>query len=64
MTDLAMTTPCPIRQTTSASDFDRWRQDRIIEARLILAEAHCHRVTLVALASRVLADAPLKGGVA
>ena len=62
MTDLTMTDSCPIRHATPASGFDGWRHDRIIEARLILAEAKCHRATLVALASRVLADARQKGG--
>ncbi len=64
MTNLAMTTPCPIQHSTTATGFDRWRQDRIIEARAILAEANCHRATLVTLASSVLADAPQIGGAA
>jgi hypothetical protein len=64
MTDLAMSASCSIRHGASSSGFDRWHQDRIIEARLILAHAPRHRMTLGALAARVLADARQMGGVA
>ena len=64
MTDHSIGIPCPILHATSGSGFDNWRHDKIIEAQLILAEANCHRATLVALASRVLANAPQIGGAA
>lgn len=64
MTALAMANPCPSLLTAASPTFDRWRHDRIIEARRILAEAPRHRPTLVALASRVLAEVPKKGGAA
>lgn len=44
--------------------FEQWHLDRVIEARRILANAPRHRSTLVALAARVLADAPKMGGAA
>jgi hypothetical protein len=64
MTDLATGMPSHISHATSRSGYDNWRRDRIIEARRILAEAPRHRRTLVALAARVLADAPQMGGAA
>lgn len=64
MTTVAQTAPCPRFHTAAAPGYDRWRQDRTIEARHILAEAPRHRATLVALAARVLADVPQTGGAA
>lgn len=62
MTALAMAGTYPSSHTAAPPTLDRWRQDRIIEARRILAEAPRHRGTLVALAARVLADLPQRGG--
>lgn len=64
MTALATATPYPIRHSATAPGFDRWRHDRIVEARRILAEAPRHRPTLVALAARVVADVAQTGGAA
>lgn len=50
--------------TTDGILFDRWRAARMIEARVILSAAASHRPTLVALAARVIADAPQIGGAA
>ncbi len=54
MTCLAMTMPCPFRQTTFSSGFDQWRHDRLTEARGILADAARHPSSLVIIAARVV----------
>ena len=64
MTALVTARPYPRSHIAAAPGFDRWRHDRIVEARRVLAEAPRHRPTLVALAARVLADMPRTRGAA
>lgn len=56
MTCLAMTTPCHIQPTTLASGFDKWRRDRLTEARGILSHTARHPSSLVIIAARVVID--------
>lgn len=47
----------PVPASLEATCLERWRLDRVTEARRILADASRHRSTLVELAAHVAASA-------
>lgn len=55
MTCMALSVPCAALRLAHFSGVDQWRNDRLSEARSILAEAAHHPETLVILAARVVA---------